>query len=212
MRRKEIILIGDSIRWCYQEIVARETADIAQVWGLPDCGNTWRVIKHLRDWALTRDPDIVHVNSGLHDMAKCRKSGRYYVPLDIYKINLGRILRIILERTEARVILATTTPVVESRQLEDDPHRPFLRRNEDVVRYNAAAIEVATAFGVPVNDLHAKVVHAGPENLIVEDGVHFTAAGSEMLGKAVAEKIRPFLEADSGKNAMTCLAYLPDSN
>jgi len=135
----------------------------------------------------------VHINSGLHDIAKSRTSGRYYIPLDLYKINLQRILRALLERTEARVILATTTPVIESRQLEDDPHRPFLRWNEDVVRYNAASMEVAAALGVPVNDLHAKVMHAGPENLINEDGVHFTASGSEMLGKAVAEKIRPFL-------------------
>ncbi len=200
---KQIILIGDSIRLGYQSTVARELGDIAEVWGLPDCGNTYRVTKRLRDWALVREPDLVHFNSGLHDMAKSRTSARYYVPLDQYEHNLRRILRTILERTGAKVIVATTTPVSESRQIEDDPHRPFLRWNEDVLRYNQVAVAVATGLGVAVNDLHAVVTRAGPEDLLLEDGVHFTAAGGELLGKAVTERIRSVLASTSQRTPIT---------
>ncbi len=66
-----IVLIGDSIRMGYQEVVRRELGGVAEVWGPEENGgNSENVLAHLEDWALSRSPDVIHVNCGLHDLRK----------------------------------------------------------------------------------------------------------------------------------------------
>lgn len=191
---KQVVLIGDSVRLAYQPTVARELSDVAQVHGLPDCGNTRRVIRRLPDILLLAPrADVYHVNSGLHDIARTRAGGRYYVPLPEYIENLRQVIACLKVRTPAAVILATTTPVSEQRQLEDQPDRPFLRWRTDLKAYNDALVRLAASLDVEVNDLHELVMQNGYEDLLVGDGVHFTAEGSECMGKAVAAKIKQVL-------------------
>ena len=64
---------------------------------------------------------------------------------------------------------------------------------EEVAAYNAAAVRVAGELGVPVNDLHAVIMAAGRDELLTQDGVHFTAEGSRLLGKAVAATVTPLV-------------------
>lgn len=188
---KSVILIGDSIRMAYQAQVRAQLAGQAEVWAPEDNGgNSRNVLAHLQDWVLARQPDIIHLNCGLHDLRKPFDADARAVPLDEYRANVRRILTRIQAGTGATVIWATTTPVNEAWH---HANKGFDRRESDVDAYNAAARAVAQELGVPVNDLFAVMRDAGPDAYLLEDGVHFNAAGSTLLGNAVAAGIRRWL-------------------
>jgi lysophospholipase L1-like esterase len=91
-----------------------------------------------------------------------------------------------LAATGAKVVWATTTPVIDG---APNMSKDFPRKNSDVEAYNAAATEAVTAAGIEVDDLYALVEEAGREKLITPDGVHFTEDGYRALGAKVAEAI-----------------------
>ena len=81
-------------------------------------GNSRNVLEHLDEWVIAHRPDIVHLNAGLHDMARDPGPGpKNRVPLDEYGANLRQILEKLLQETDAKVILALTTPVDLNRQV-----------------------------------------------------------------------------------------------
>jgi lysophospholipase L1-like esterase len=183
-----VVLIGDSIRQGYQDVVAQELAAEAHVWAPQENGGTSaNVLAHLHDWVIARKPEIVHLNCGLHDLRTDRVSKEKAVPLDQYVENIERILRRILQETEATLVWASTTPVNEQWHTRE---KPFDRYEADVEAYNRAAREVAERMSVPVNDLFEAVMRAGRDRLLSPDGVHFTKEGSALLGRAVASAIR----------------------
>ena len=188
---KKVICIGDSIRMGYEPTVARELAGWAEVWemGGTQGGTTRNVLEHLDEWVLNRDPDIVHLNAGLHDLAREVGPGpENRVPLEEYRTNLREILSTLQDKTRARLIFGLTTPVDLERQREVD--YGINRINEDVLKYNQAAAEVAAELQVEINDLYQVVVDHGVEKMLGPDEVHFTEEGSAILGRAVAAAIR----------------------
>jgi lysophospholipase L1-like esterase len=195
---KQVTLIGDSIRLGYEARVRQALAGIAAVWGPPENGaHTTNLLVHLHLWVLNRQPrpDVVHINAGLHDLKTIWYGGQEsIVPVEHYRRNVEILLRAIRERTTAKVIWATTTPVIfERAHAAHAPSNDFDRFDEYVVSYNIAATQVCKRLGVPVNDLYSAVATAGKEQLLGEDGVHFTPAGQQLLGQAVAAKIREVL-------------------
>ncbi len=55
----------------YQDAVQQELGDAAAVWGPEENGgNSQNVLTHLDEWVLSRKPDMVHINCGLHDLRK----------------------------------------------------------------------------------------------------------------------------------------------
>lgn len=193
---KKVVLIGDSIRMGYELAVREELAGLADVWGPEENGaHTVNVIMHLQEWVGKRQPDVVHVNAGLHDLKTDRWDGRdTVVPLAHYRDNVARIIRWVRTHTDASVVWATTTPV--NHDLAHAAHagaRDFSRYSEDVVAFNAEAVEMARSLDVPVNDLYAVIVAAGQAALQTDDGVHFTPDGCAALGKAAADFLRPLL-------------------
>lgn len=133
----------------------------------------------------------MHVNCGLHDMA--REAGNppgelNRVPIADYRHNVRAILQRIAKETSAKIVWALTTPVLEDRQHARNPKT--FRSIADVSHYNDAALTVARELGIVIHDLHRVVADAGTERLLSDDGVHFTAEGYEVLGKAVAGVIR----------------------
>jgi lysophospholipase L1-like esterase len=188
---KTVILIGDSIRQGYQSVVQEELYQEAHVWAPRENGGTSRnVLAHLDEWVLARDPDIVHLNCGLHDLRTEFDATTAAVPLAEYRANVETILKQIREHTAATVIWATTTPVNEQWHHEN---KTFDRFEADVRVYNRQAREVAVPLGVHVNDLFEVVTRAGRDRYLVQDGVHFSEAGYALLGRAVMETIRMFL-------------------
>ena len=146
-------------------MAVRELAGWAEVieMGGVQGGNTRNILAHLDEWVISRDPDIVHLNAGLHDMARDPGPGpENRVPLDEYRANLERILQTLQRDTRAALILGLTTPVDLGRQLATA--KGVNRTPEDVAAYNAAVREIAAGLGVAVNDLHAAWSRAAPRS------------------------------------------------
>jgi lysophospholipase L1-like esterase len=187
-RVRRITLIGDSIRMGYQAFVRAELEDAAELWWPQENGGTSQnILEHLEAWVLAREPGLVHINCGLHDLRKAFGAAEAAVPLSQYRTNVETMLRRILARGGMKVIWATTTPVNEQWHHQ----RKGLDRFEaDVEAYNREAAEVARRLGVAINDLFAVVMRAGRDRYLQEDGVHFTEAGYRLLGETVAEAVR----------------------
>ena len=192
-RLPRVSLLGDSIRLGYEPTVRSELAGLAEVWS-PE-GNGMHSVHHLfnlHPFYLERATDVIHFNFGLWD---CRRLGRNYsenaVPVELFARNLDFILGKVGEATTARMIWATLTPVVQNRYNARfiQPHEPC-RAAADVERYNAFALPILERHGVMINDLHALVEREGREQLICEDGIHYTKAGAQLLGLQVATAIR----------------------
>jgi len=192
---KKISLIGDSIRMGYQDTVRAELSELAEVWS-PE-GNCMHSVHHLFNlgWYVDQPADVIHFNCGLWD---CRRLGRGHaenaVPVELYVRNLDFLIGKIRQATEATLIWATVTPVVQSRYNArftrlTDPSRDA----SDSVRYNEAAAPVLEKHGVVVNDLYSFVMDHGVEAMICEDGVHYTDTGSQKLGRRVADVIQQAL-------------------
>jgi len=188
---KAIVLIGDSIRMGYQEKVREQLADRATVWAPNEAtGNSDNVRARLDEWVLSRHADVVHINCGLHDIKKPFDTGIAAVPLSRYTENVRSILTRIQAETVATVIWAMTTPV------NYEWHHRAKRADrfeEDVIAYNAAALEICRELGVAVNDLFSLINSAGRDDLLLPDGVHFKPEGYALLGESVAAYIKKVL-------------------
>ena len=189
---KEIILIGDSIRMGYQEVVRRELTDLAEVWA-PDAngGTSQNVLSHLEEWVLSRSPSVVHINCGLHDITREFPAVEPAISAAQYEGNVREILRRTREETRSTVIWASTTPVKEKLHHKK---KGFDRQEAGVLPYNEISKQIAREFQIPIDDLFSVVIHAGQDKYLADDGVHFTDEGYELLGKAVANFIKPYLE------------------
>jgi lysophospholipase L1-like esterase len=188
---KSVVLIGDSIRMGYEDTVRTQLARVAKVWGPKDNGGTSEnVLAHLDEWAIPRRPDIVHINCGLHDIKTEFGQDAGKVALNDYADNVRRILTRLRNETDAAVVWATSTPVNEDRH---NATKPFARFEADVDAYNAASMEIARELGIVVNDLFSVVMSAGRDDLLIEDGVHFTPEGGELLGEHVADCLKRLL-------------------
>lgn len=191
MRR--IVLVGDSIRMGYEPVVRELLAGRAEVWGpAENCGPSARVLANLQAWALSRRPDVVHLNCGLHDIKRPPNPGpgtgrgAPATPLARYAENVRQMLSALQGLSRTRVIWASTTPVHEGRH-RSNPE--FWRREADVVEYNRAAAAAAGSLGVEVHDLFALVMASGRDRLLKPDGVHYTPEGCRLLAERVAVRV-----------------------
>lgn len=183
-----VVLVGDSIRRGYQETVSRELEGWARVWGPEENGGTSvKILSHLDEWVIRHQPEVLHINCGLHDLKKAFGQTDAKVPLDTYADNLRKIITRVQKETGAVVIWALTTPVNE---VWHHRKKSFDRFEKDVAAYNKVASEVVREMKVETNDLFALVTNRGRDELLLPDGVHFKPEGYALLGKAVADSIR----------------------
>jgi lysophospholipase L1-like esterase len=188
---KSVILIGDSIRMGYQPTVEQLLGEQAQLWAPTENGGTSaNVLAHLDEWVLSRSPDILHLNCGLHDMKTEFGASTQGIPPNQYEANLRKIVGRIVEQGTTQLIWAATTPVNEAWH---HARKAFDRFEADVLAYNAVALQVIAKYSVPVNDLYQVIMDAGRDRLLNPDGVHFSPAGYTLLGQAVADAIRTYL-------------------
>lgn len=195
---KNITLLGDSIRKGYQPYVGLYLPEGNNLWG-PE-GNTQHTVNLLANaprWIKNKPADILHLNSGLHDIKNIPyNSRRKLVSEDLYIENVERIIKYIHYCwPECRVIWATTTPVDEEKaNAAHKEANDFSRYNEDVIRYNELSVDLVNRLGVPVNDLYKFVVEGEKDKIMQEDGVHFTNFGCQLLAEKVADAIHVFIE------------------
>ena len=180
-----VLLLGDSISIDYTAPVRELLKGAANVHRIPENGAATREgLAKLDGWLGSGKWDVIHFNWGLHDLAhrqggKLDIVGPQAVPVALYEKNLRELVAR-LERTGAKLIFATTTPVPEGA-----PGR-FAGKE---IAYNTAARRVMTEAHVAINDLHA-AVRDQSETLQKPKDVHFKKEGSALLAEKVAEAIR----------------------
>ena len=147
MEKKKVLLIGDSIRMGYDKYVKNYLSDSCEVYYPKDnCRFAQYTLRHLSDWKSGfngEDLDLIHWNVGLWDTLELYDDG-CLTPPEFYAFFIEKICkRIKVLFPKAKVIFATSTPVIESRFTE--PH--FSRRlNSNVKKYNNIAVEICKNF------------------------------------------------------------------
>lgn len=178
----KVVLVGDSIRLGYAPLVEEKLAGKAVVISTKDNGgDSANVLKHLDEWVIAQKPAVVHFNCGLHDLKLAKATGRHQVEPDAYAANLRAIVERIRAGTNAAIVFANTTPIVDERHAARKAN--FDRTEADVKRYNEAAAKAMADLGVPVHDLHGIVT----EGMFGPDGTHYTKGSYARLAEAVAD-------------------------
>lgn len=197
---KNVLLIGDSIRFGAVSNPDYQTANspgygiyvkemlqgLANVYAPNDnCRFAQYTLRYLYDWAKEIEPekiDVVHWNNGLWDVLRIN-GDEPLTPLDVYEMTICRVYDMIKKLfPNAKIIFALSTAVVQEWARPD-----FKRYNSDIEKYNEAAKRVLSAKGAIINDLYT--LSAGFDNSLHADWVHFNEEGSQILAKAVCEKI-----------------------
>ena len=191
----KVVLVGDSIRLSYAECVLNQLdGEAVVVSPRANGGDSSNVLKHLDTWVIDERPSVVHFNCGIHDIKRFKATGKFQVSPDEYEANLRNIVQRIRQRTDALVVFATTTPILDDRAAAARRDRDYELLNASVNRYNAIAKRLMGELDVPVNDLNSLLSDPSPPlktgALIGTDGVHLTPAATELLGVAVAACIR----------------------
>lgn len=190
----KVVLIGDSVRLSYASTVSKELEGKATVVSpQPNGGDSNNVVKHLQAWVIAEQPDVAHFNCGIHDTKKFKQTGKFQVSPEQYEQNLRKIVTDIRSQTDAVVLFATSTPIVDDRAAKVRADRDYELLNASIEQYNAIALEVMKELKVPVNDLNAALAEPEPPlktaDLIVADGVHLTEPARQLLGRKVANAI-----------------------
>ena len=130
-----MVLVGDSIRLGYAPGVAARLAGKAVVISpAENGGDSANVLTHLNEWVLRQKPDVVHLNCGLHDLKRAKKDGHHQIEMDRYADNLRRIVARIREGTDAALVFADTTPILDDRHAQGSGLRPDRSRCAAVQR------------------------------------------------------------------------------
>ena len=204
-----VLLIGDSISMGYTLDVRAKLKGLANVHHpAENCGPTERGLARLDKWLGTNHWDVIHFNFGLHDLKYLDDKGNYVepdkgkqvAPPEVYRKNL-RELSLRLQKTGAKLIFATTTPV---------PPGTLGRIAGDERPYNKVAMEVMKELGIPVDDLggyveaqqlklpsrpaselppKGKRAESRPGEIQLPFNVHFTPDGYEQLTALVVASI-----------------------
>jgi hypothetical protein len=184
-----VLLIGDSISGGYHKLVAKALEGKAVVAKSSDNGESTAVgVKKIDGWLGDTRWDVIHFNWGVWDMygwqyaADDRSPAAYAQRLETLVVRM--------KKTEAKLIWATTTPVPPK------PESTMLKRwkkevviDQDLERqYQEAALQVMKKHGVQVDDLYALLKPRRSE-FQADDNVHFSAGGSALMAKQVADCI-----------------------
>ena len=197
---KKIILLGDSIRMGYDKYVKEALADTAEVYyPAENCRFAQYMLRFLHAWKETNnwpeDADLVHWNAGLWDVSET-----YGDPpissLAHYTDMIARIdKRIRLLFPKAKVVFATTVPILEDGAAGDNTgvQGTINYSNEWVKTYNAAAVKLMEELEVPVNDLYALCME-DDRRYKCEDLLHLSEEGSRRCAAQVADYVRKYAE------------------
>ena len=114
-----------------------------------------------------------------------------HTPFEVYAYYIDRIcVRIKKLCPNATVIFATSTAVQEEKM-----HRNFMRRNEDIEKYNEAATEIVKKHGFLVNDLYS-FSKTLPDEAHSDPVHYYTPLGTEAFTNRVLSVLLPHLGID----------------
>jgi hypothetical protein len=180
---KKILLIGDSIRMSYQELVQKKLDHKAIISGPSEnCRFSAYTLFNLPNWVNEEHYDIIQWNNGQWDTCYM-EDNKIHTSLNIYLEYQQRICEFLKKKTD-RLIFATTTPVWNEMMTEERKH---YRNNEDIVQYNNAVVEMLNSNGVEINDIHS-VVSKDIKHVICDDMVHLNDTGKEIISDLIVSK------------------------
>jgi len=179
----------------YQKEVISQLGDDYEVYAPKEnCRFSLYVLNSLRFWLSEFPaPDVIHFNAGLWDTAVLYPEDGCFVSAEDYIKNLTLIVRE-LKKTGAKLIFATSTPVSNEKAVLPGPMPPA-HRNQDIIHYNTAAVEVLKKEDIVINDLFS-LMYPQKEKYLSDDMIHPNAEGVKLLGSAVAQAIKrcPFIQ------------------
>lgn len=190
--KKNVFLIGDSIRQGYCRTVKEALSDVAEVFFVEEnCRSTQFVITSLYSWANCFDApeqvDLVQFNCGHWDIAHW--SG-YELPLTSeaeYARNIKMIIALIRKLfVNAKILFVTTTPMNPDGTLGVN-----VRTNTEIEQYNTIAVKTSQEAGIFVSDLYAFTKDWDPAQYA--DYCHFTKDANKILGEEVARRLEKLL-------------------
>ena len=185
----KVLLIGDSITGGYCQTVAKALEGEAVVAKSSDNGESTAVgVKKIDGWLGDTKWDVIHFNWGVWDMYGWQYASDDRSPA-MYAQRLETLV-VRMQKTGAKLIWATTTPVPPK------PEATMLKRwKKEVVisqelesQYREAALQVMKKHDVQVDDLYA-LMKPRQKEFQKDDNVHFSAAGSALMAKQVADCI-----------------------
>ncbi len=199
---RNVLLFGDSIRQGYDKSARKTLEGIANVY-FPEenCKFAAELLRLLAEEKFVENEkvDVVHWNAGLWDCLFLFYEEEPHAPIEIYKYYIERICkRIKIMYPNAKGIFATSVRVQSEKMPKDG-----IRYNEDIEKYNAAAVEIVKRYGFEVNDLYALSATLPPE--AHSDFTHYyTPMGTEAftnqvlchIGKALDLKEIPEYKED----------------
>lgn len=190
--KKNIFLIGDSIRRGYCATTKEELLDKANVFYVNDnCRSTQYVIFSTKGWAGKFNDaslvDIVYFNCGHWDAAHWSGDIEPLTSLPEYEKNIKMVIRLLKKYfPNAKLIFSTTSPMNPSGSQDVNP-----RTNEEIEKYNAIATEIAREEGIDIHDINNFMRDFGSE--CFTDSVHLTPESFAMLGKEVARFLENYI-------------------
>ncbi len=191
---KNILLVGDSIRLGYDLSVRKSLEGIANVYApLENCRFASYILRYIhtyKDLVPEGKVDILHWNAGLWDCLRLFEE-EPHTPIDVYAYYIERIcIRIKKLMPDAKVIFATST-TVQSEKMDKD----FKRYNEEIAKYNEAAVAVVKKYSFAVNDMFP-VSMVLPEEAHSDTVHYYTSIGTEAFTKQVLTHLAPLLDTD----------------
>lgn len=189
---KNVLLVGDSIRIGYDKAVKKTLLGKANVYfPTENCRFASYVLRYIHEYkSLIKDGDvdIIHWNAGLWDCLRLFEE-EPHTPIDVYAYYIDRIcVRIKKCFPNAKVIFATSTKVQSEKM-----NKNFKRYNEEIGKYNEAAVAVVKKYGFEVNDLYA-VSDSLPDEAHSDPVHYYTSIGTEAFAKKVLSYIVPLLD------------------
>lgn len=188
-----VLIIGDSISIGYTKPVREYLNGKAEVHRpAENCMDSGHGVRTVSKWLGTDKWDVIHFNFGIWDTHYLdRKTGSLIrdeskVTLDQvrirttarqYRSNLKKIIAI-LKSSGARLVFATTTPVMYRKGA----------RFEDIATLNEIAVEVMKEEGIAVNDLYGPVLK-NEDTWLGPDRVHMADKGNEQLAELVGKQV-----------------------
>jgi len=174
---KKVLLIGDSIRMGYNDVVCRMLEGRAEVWGPEEnCCFAKYTLWYINEWIEAfGKPDIIHWNNGIWDITVPVGETEVFTPIDEY-VNYMKRVYAEMKKTGAVIIFATTTPV--------KPECPQ-QSTDRIDRYNKRILEELSCEDILINDLYSFVL-ANLDEYIGEDFLHMSEYGQEKTGEQVA--------------------------
>jgi len=185
IKKPTALLIGDSICMGYRPLVKQRLGDRFNIIGIEDNGgDSNNLLKNLDEWIINQNADLIHFNCGLHDLKVDPKTGNHQQPLDVYKENLIEIIQKLQNEANAKLVWATSTPVIDERH---NAVKEFHRHELDVEAYNEVATAIMKEAGIVIDDLFNIIMSDDIEICLMPDGVHMAEHGNKLLTETVSK-------------------------